>query len=268
MKTWGWLIILGAVLVAGAVAAHWIGAGSAADKPKDDAAGIAVVELFTSEGCSSCPPADDLLGELVKGAREDGRKVFALSFHVDYWNRLGWTDPYSDAAYSRRQNDYAAAFGSDRVYTPQMVVNGGEEFVGSDREKARKSIDAALKSPAAASVKLRLTDSGKKDDAGWTASYEVGSAPKGAVLNVALVERGLVSKVGRGENGGSTLRHENVVRFFRTVRLDETGKGEVELKPPAGLVRKNASVIAYVQQANNGAVVGAAAADVGAGESK
>jgi hypothetical protein len=268
MKTWGWLIVLGAAVAAGAFAARWIGAGFAADKPKDDAAGIAVVELFTSEGCSSCPPADDLLGELVKGAREDGRKVFALSFHVDYWNRLGWTDPYSDAAYSRRQNDYAAAFQSDRVYTPQMIVNGGEEFVGSDRERARKSIDAALKVPSAASVKVRLTDAGKKDDAALTASYEVAKAPKGAVLNVALVERGLVSKVGRGENGGGTLRHENVVRFFRTVRLDESGKGEVELKPPADLVRKNASVIAYVQKADGGAVVGAAAVDIGAGETK
>jgi hypothetical protein len=268
MKAWGWWLLAAvAAVAAGAVAVRWAGAGSAADKPKDDPAGVAVVELFTSEGCSSCPPADDLLGDLVQGARDDGRKVFALAFHVAYWDRLGWTDPYGDAAYSRRQNDYAAAFQSDRVYTPQMVVNGAEEFVGSDRERARKSIDAALKRPAAASVNLRLTDAGKKDDAGWAAEYEVGSAPKGAVLNVALVERGLVSKVGRGENGGRTLRHENVVRFFRTVRLDESGKGTVEVKPPADLVRKNASVIVYVQK-EGGAVLGAAAADVGAGDSK
>ena len=236
-----------------------------AAKGGDDGPGFAVVELFTSEGCSSCPSADALLAEQVRDAREHGRPVYCLAFQVDYWNRLGWADPYSDAAFSRRQNDYARALQSDQVYTPQMVVNGTDAFVGSDRAKSRKSIDAALKRPARARVKL----SEKKADAGpLVLTYEASSVPKGAVLNVAVVERGLVSKVSRGENGGRTLRHENVVRVFRTLRLDESGKGSVELNLPADLVRKNASAIAYVQEAAAGAVLGASAVDLAPTESK
>ncbi len=237
-----------------------------AAKGGDDAGpGFAVVELFTSEGCSSCPPADALLAEQVRDAREHGRPVYCLAFQVDYWNRLGWADPYSDAAFSRRQNDYARAFRSDRVYTPQMIVNGADEFVGSDRDRSRKSIDAALKRPAKARLKL----SQEKADAGAVVlSYEASSAPKGAVVNVAVVERGLVSKVRRGENADRTLRHENVVRAFRTVRLDESAKGSVELKLPADLMRKNSSAIAYVQEAAAGPILGASAVDLAPAESK
>jgi hypothetical protein len=230
-----------------------------AAKGGDDAApGFAVVELFTSEGCSSCPPADALLAEQVRDAREHGRPVYCLAFQVDYWNRLGWTDPYSDAAFSQRQNDYARAFRSDQVYTPQMVVNGTDAFVGSERARSRKSIDAALKQPAKVQVKL---SQGKADTGSLVLTYEALSAPKGAVMNIAVVERGLVSKVPRGENGGRTLRHENVVRVFQAVRLNESGKGSVELKLPADLVRKNSSAIAYIQE-GAGAVIGASAVDL------
>ena len=231
----------------------------------DGGAGFAVVELFTSEGCSSCPPADALLADMVQDARGHGRPIYCLAFQVDYWNRLGWADPYSDPAFSRRQYDYAQTLQLDRVYTPQMVVNGTDEFVGSDRERSRKSIDAALKRPAKTTLKL----SQEKVDAGAvTLSYETSAAPKGAVVNVAVVERGLVSKAPRGENEGQTLRHENVVRVFRTVRLDESGKGSVELKVPADVVRKNASTIAYVQEGGAGAVLGAGAVDLAPAESK
>ena len=254
-------VLLGAIVVRLAVNSSF-GQDKEADAAKggDDAGpGFAVVELFTSEGCSSCPPADALLAEQVRDAREHGRPVYCLAFQVDYWNRLGWTDPYSDAAFSRRQNDYAQAFRSDQVYTPQMVVNGTDEFVGSDRARSRKSIDAALKQTAKARVKL----SEEKAGAGaLVLIYEASSAPKGAVINIAVVERGLVSKVPRGENGGRTLRHENVVRVFQTVRLDESGKGSVELKLPADLVRKNSSAIAYIQEAAAGAVLGASAIDL------
>ncbi|HVS37096.1 MAG TPA: DUF1223 domain-containing protein [Gemmataceae bacterium] len=259
--------VLGAILVRLAMGSN-MGQAREADPPKDagDAGtGVAVVELFTSEGCSSCPPADALLAEWVQAAREHGRPVYCLAFQVDYWNRLGWTDPYSDAAFSRRQNDYAQSLRLDQVYTPQMIVNGTDEFVGSDRERSRKSIEAALKRPAKAPLKLSV----EKADAGAVVLYcEASSAPKGAVVNVAVVERGLVSKVPRGENGGRTLRHENVVRVFRTVSLDESGKGSVELKPPADVVQKNASAIAYIQESVAGAVLGANAVDLAPAESK
>ena len=109
---------------------------------------FAVVELFTSEGCSSCPPADKLLGEIVANARENKKSVFALAFHVDYWDYIGWKDPYAKKAFSERQQRYAQTFRSNRIYTPQMVVNGTEEFVGSNRAKARANIESALKKSA------------------------------------------------------------------------------------------------------------------------
>ena len=140
-----------------------------------------------------------------------------------------------------------------------MVVNGTDEFVGSDRGRSRKSIAAALKQPTKAQVKL---SQGKADTGPLVLTYEALSAPKGAVMNIAVVERGLLSKVAQGENGGRTLRHENVVRVFQTVRLDESGKGSVELKLPADLVRKNSSAIAYVQESGAGPVLGASAVDL------
>ena len=104
-----------------------------------------LVELFTSEGCSSCPPADEVLSKLEKTQSIHGVEVIALGEHVDYWNKLGWPDPYSLAEFSTRQNNYADAFGRDSVYTPQMIVDGQDEFVGSDSSKARQSIKKAAR---------------------------------------------------------------------------------------------------------------------------
>jgi hypothetical protein len=224
---------------------------------KESDAPFAVVELFTSEGCSSCPAADALLAEVVQDAQKNGRRVFCLGFHVDYWNRLGWTDPYSTPGFSRRQQAYAEAMKLDQVYTPQMIVNGGEEFLGSDRRRSRTVIDAALKKPAKALVKLGEEKPSAPNSV--AVSYAVTRAPARAVLNVAVVERGLSNEVKRGENSGRTLRHENAVRAFQTVRLDDAEKGSVELKVPADLVRKSASVIAYVQEADTRGILGATA---------
>src|SRR5690349_4207594 len=139
--------------------------------------GFAVVELFTSEGCSSCPPADKLLAEL---AHKPG--VYALEFHVDYWNSLGWRDPYSAAAYSNRQRDYG-----DEVYTPQMVVNGTNVFVGSNRQSAEAAITSAL----AAAPRVSLT---AKVDANRL-DYRQTGAPEGARLCVAVVDAHRTTKV-------------------------------------------------------------------------
>jgi hypothetical protein len=221
---------------------------------------VAVVELFTSEGCSSCPAADELFGEIVKEARAKRQPVYCLSFHVDYWNNLGWHDPYSDAAFSRRQQEYARVLKSDGVYTPQMIFNGSAECVGSDRRRTRERIDNALKQPA--DVTLKLSQEETKVADAVVVSYEVSKPPRGSVLSIALVEAELVSKVSRGENHGRTLRHENVVRAFQTIRLGETDDGTVRFKVPADLVRKNTSVIAYVQDVETGKVAGATAIEL------
>jgi hypothetical protein len=212
--------------------------------PEGELAPVAVVELFTSEGCSSCPPADELLRELATRQRDGDGRVLTLSFHVDYWNELGWPDPFSDPEYTARQRAYARALGGSGMYTPQMIVGGRDGFVGSDRERARRSIDQALSGAASARVSLTLAEGG----GAVRARYAVAGAPGGAVLQVAVVQAGVVSRVPRGENAGRTLRHENVVRAFRSVPLDGAPSGEATLPLPAGARPGELSVVAYVQR--------------------
>lgn len=243
---------------------------SAAPSPGGDGAiapAFALVELFTSEGCSSCPPADALLGELASRGRTKGLSIYCLAFHVDYWNQLGWTDPFSAAEYSTRQKTYARVMRSPQIYTPQMIVNGTEEFVGSDRLRAEHVIDAALS--RSASVKLNLQAARERGDsqepsptatvATTRVTYAVTGGPKNAVLHVAAVESGLASSVSRGENAGHVLRHENVVRAFSTVPLEKGMAGTVTLTVPQGTVAGHTSIIGYVQDGSTMAILGAAA---------
>lgn len=220
-----------------------------------DSGAVAVVELFTSEGCSSCPPADRLLRSLVETARTQNRPVYALSFHVDYWNRLGWEDPYSKSAFSERQGRYSRALGVD-TYTPQIVVNGQQALVGSRASQVRDAIESALAEPASVDVSLGVgtgTDS-------LAVTYRLADAPpEDATLRLAVVERGLSQEVTRGENAGRTLRHANVVRAFETVPARPSGSVEIAL--PAAVDRTEASIIGYVQ-APSLAVLGAARVDL------
>jgi hypothetical protein len=218
-----------------------------------------VIELFTSEGCSSCPPADDLVADLIGEANSHQEPVYALAFHVDYWDRLGWRDSFSSADYSSRQRRYAAALGTGQVYTPQLVVNGRIGFDGSDAREARKQIRTAAEQPSAAQLVMtpRKPTGGK-----LTIDYAVRGAPKLSVLNAALVERSVATSVERGENAGRTLRHANVVRAFGTASLADQNTGKIELKLPESLDPKNTSLIGFIQDDKSMAVLGAAAADL------
>ena len=220
-----------------------------------DTGAVAVVELFTSEGCSSCPPADRLLQTLVEESRTQDRPVYALSFHVDYWNQLGWTDPYSDAAYSQRQRQYSHAIGVD-TYTPQIVVNGREAMVGSRSRTVRRSIQDALSDPAS----VRVTIAADSVTAPLRLGYRLdGQVPTDADLRLAVVERGLSQDVERGENAGRTLRHANVVRSFTTVSAENSGTTVLPL--PDAVDRTEASVMAYVQTPS-GPILGADRVDL------
>ncbi|MBM0279478.1 DUF1223 domain-containing protein [Micromonospora tarensis] len=215
--------------------------------------GFAVVELFTSQGCNSCPPAEELLTEIERDARQRGQAVFGLGFHVDYWDDLGWPDQFADAAYTARQEAYARALGTRGLYTPQMVVNGSVEFVGSDRRRAAGAIASALASPPATSLALSVAERGGQR---VVLDYRVERPPERTVLNVALVQRGLESEIARGENAGRTLRQDNVVRAFVSVGLDAE-QGRVELATPSDLDPGGAAVVGYVQEDGHRSVVGA-----------
>jgi hypothetical protein len=211
-----------------------------------------VVELFTSEGCSSCPPADKLLAEIVK-TMPDGVEIIALSEHVDYWDGLGWRDPFSSKQFTERQNRYADRFGPDKLYTPQMVVDGTTEFVGSDRRELIKALAAAKVRPRAA---VTLSWAG-----GSTLTVKVTGAPRLSDVMLALTEDGLSVDVKRGENAGHTLPHVRVVRSLVKIgQIDETGafSASVPATAQAGWNRAAVRATVFVQARGVGAISGAA----------
>ena len=197
-----------------------------------------VVELFTSQGCSSCPPADALLSTLA-----DRPGVLALAFHVDYWNRLGWVDPFSGAWATARQNAYAAQWGADQIYTPQAVIDGATDAVGSDRSALETAIAAAKADP---SVPLAIAAA-----AGTLQVTVDAAAPAGAVLWLVGFDNRHETPVRRGENAGQTLVDRNVVRSL--TRLDGWAPGgTVAAARPAG------DQAAVLLQAPDGHILGAA----------
>lgn len=188
--------------------------GDAAPAVPDGPGGPVVLELFTSQGCSSCPPADRLLTRLGSDPKLAGR-VIPLAFHVDYWDSIGWHDPFDSARWSQRQQQYARAFHSNRIYTPQLVVGGQTECVGNDEGAVRRQIGDALAAPPAGRVTLAvdpLTPDGRlKVRVG--AKLAAAAKTKGDLdLWVAVWETGLSTAVGAGENAARTLRNDYVVR--------------------------------------------------------
>jgi hypothetical protein len=173
-----------------------------------DAAPPVVVELFTSQGCSSCPPADALLGELSK--RKD---VLALGFHVDYWDYIGWKDPYASKLATKRQRQYADSFKLSFVYTPQMVVNGLAEAVGSDRAGIEAAVEKA-KARASAHPSLALE---RRSDGGLLVHVGAAEAKRPATVWLACFDRQRSTPVPRGENAGSTLTNYHIVRHFESL---------------------------------------------------
>ncbi len=220
-----------------------------------DLPGVTVVELFTSQGCSSCPPADAVLRDIAQQSEEQNLTVYVLSFHVDYWNRLGWKDPYSHSDFTERQRTYTQTWQNSQMYTPQMTVNGNPGFVGSRKQQAWQEIKGALKQPAQSSINLQVAISGEQA----TMAYQVTGDYQGKHLQIALVEKNIQTSVRRGENGGKTLHHTHVVRNFSSRSLNSSAQGKVTLQLPEDLKTANASIIAYVQDETNLKINGASA---------
>jgi hypothetical protein len=210
--------------------------------------GFAIVELFTSEGCSSCPPADEAVGRL-KGFEKN---VYVLSFHVDYWNNLGWKDIFSDPAYSSRQQQYGIFFHISNIYTPQIIVNGEVEFVGSEESRLRKTIEESILEIPKTEIHIKVLQ-----EINHKIPVSVASeGNKGFWLNLALVQNFATDFVQRGENKGKTLSHFFIVRDFK-VLSNPKGSDTFFLDMPTGLNSSNCTVVAFLQDSNNGHIIAA-----------
>lgn len=216
----------------------------AAPPPSRGPEGPVIVELFTSQGCSSCPPADKVLASLAKAGQLSGRAVAPLSFHVDYWNDLGWIDPFSQPAWTDRQRAYAGALGDRSVYTPQTVVGGATGMVGSHGGKVTAAI-AAAERPA-------LLDATAAWDKG---SLEVtATAPAGAEVLVAVWEESRTVAVPRGENAGEKLTHHRIVRRLeRIAGPGQRGTKRIALDP----AWQAGGAVAFAQRADRKIVASA-----------
>lgn len=205
---------------------------------------FAIVELFTSEGCNTCPPADELLKKIQAAADKNKQPVYTIAYHVDYWNKLGWKDPYSKLQFTYLQQNYTSALNEKEMYTPYMIVNGQYAFNGSNQSKADEAIERALKIPAAYNISIKK-DSVANDT--LYISYQSSAASVDASIKVLLLESGLKSVVTSGENKGKTFLHDNVCRAYQSKTLSsKTGQVKISLKNIT--LSKGVSVIAFVQQ--------------------
>jgi hypothetical protein len=243
---------LSALLLASIFAASLSGFG--ADAPRANVPSPVLVELFTSEGCSSCPPADALLQDLDRTQPVSGAELIVLSEHVDYWNHIGWTDPFSSRFFSDRQSSYAGRFGLASVYTPQMVV---------DSHLASQAIQKSLPQQK---IAIKISDISLDASKTLAAHVDTDTLPESAKVRKADVYLVVAlnhaeSQVLRGENGGRHLSHVGVVQSLTRIGSIEAGKSfsqDVHLKLDSRTDPSNFRVIAFIQQPGQRQVLGAA----------
>lgn len=229
-----------------------LAAGLSLPAAAQEAAPVVVVELYTSQGCNSCPPADALLGEL---ARQPG--VIALGFHVDYWNYLGWHDPYSNKKFTYRQKEYAMALRQTGVYTPQMVVQGRRGEVGSDRRAVLQAIAEARKAKPSVGVVLEKVEGNR-----LRAIVTAVNGAKGASVYLALFDRRHTTAIPRGENEGKTLTNHHVVRDWKKLGQLDSEKAEFAITAAGEKGEKRSGAAVLVQHGKGGPILGAAVAYV------
>ena len=219
---------------------------TAAERP------LTVVELFTSQGCSSCPPADAFLGELA--GRDD---VLALSFHVDYWDYIGWKDPFASADHTRRQRDYSRKLGLRYVYTPQMVIQGAAHATGSDRSTV---LDTIEKNRALARIPVELRQGGDGGVRLLIADAPAkGAAAEEAAVWLVVFDREHLTPVRRGENRGRKLRNYNVVRQLSRIATWRGKALDMAVTVPDMVLGGGRACAVLVQSTETGRILGAAA---------
>jgi hypothetical protein len=221
-----------------------------------------LLELFTSEGCSSCPPADRLLEVLDQKQPVAGADLIVLSEHVDYWDRLGWRDPFSSSQYTARQQEYTNRFNLDGVYTPQLVVDGRSGVVGSDGRAVTSAIQKAIRERKIPIAIPDISHNGNQ----VTAHIEILPSDRKngdgqSVLYVAIADNGAESHVTRGENAGRSLTHVAVTRVLRQVGKIDPGSAsarDITLTAPSGAKANALRLIAFLQDPGSGRVLGVA----------
>lgn len=255
-------VLLLALLLAGGFALHRMVRALAAERieSRQVARSPVLVELFTSEGCSSCPPADALLARLEKEQPVASAEIIALGEHVDYWDSLGWHDRFSSHDISERQSAYTRRFHLDSNFTPQMVVDGVSQFVGVDKAVALQAVARAAHGPKlSVSIQALLVQDAR-------VSGQVGlpqEIPAGAELFAALVQPAATTQVLRGENRGQTLHHVSVVRALDRVPLHpRSSQSAFSLNIPKDLPLGDARVIVFLQSKDQGPVLAAMSSPV------
>lgn len=209
--------------------------------------GFAVVELFTSEGCSSCPPADALLARFQK--QSEGKNIFFLAYHVDYWDRQGWKDQFSAPEFTERQEQYRKQLRNEVLYTPQFIVNGTSEFAGDEERTLYQLVSDALNSKTEATINLTSEEQYQLLNIG----YKVDNTNKNNSLLIALVQKEASTYVKRGENSGRQLHHVQIVKEFTTLSLDKT-EGIITMSKPESFNKNNWELIAFIQNKSTGKI--------------
>jgi hypothetical protein len=251
------LCLLGTSLFVG-VSGTQSGAGIPPENAESTTSGI-LVELFTSEGCSSCPPADELLRRLDAQRIIANNQIIVLSEHVDYWDQTGWRDRFSSRAYTDRQAEYARRFGIAEPYTPQMVVDGRQQFVGNSAH----SLEEALRTAASLPKTSVLIPAADIDGNELILKLKANALPPGRTrgdLFVAVAENSRETQVKGGENSGRELRHVAVLRALQKVgKVGQDGLAkDMTLHLPKEVDKSNLRVVAFVQEPGNGSVLGSA----------
>jgi len=217
---------------------------------KKEVKGFALLELYTSEGCSSCPPADELMGRIQKEYKDSN--VYVLAYHVDYWDKQGWKDVFSNPDYTKRQYDYAKYLGKAPIYTPQLIINGKADYIASQETVVRNGIKSALSKTVTTDLFLEASQANNN----LNVNYSIKGTFKNSSLLIAVVQKNAKSNVKKGENANRVLSHYQIVHHLHTINL-KNKKGTVSIHLPKSFDTKAFEVIGFLQDKNNGNILGA-----------
>ncbi|UUW08410.1 DUF1223 domain-containing protein [Flavobacterium plurextorum] len=225
-------------------------------EPKAEQNGFVVLELFTSQGCSSCPPADEVL---AKYATQNNPNIIPLAFHVDYWNRLGWNDPFSKSEFTQRQSNYATQLNAQGNYTPQIVINGKHELVGSKETAIESLVNKELAVKNQFHINIKKTSINENLLA---IEYETNATAANTIINLALVKKKEFTSIKRGENSGLKQTSYNIVFDFKTINKYTKTNNKISFQFNSDKIPSDYLVVAYLQNSNTGAIIGATKSEI------